>query len=110
MIKDLAKKEATTCLNKDFALRYWAASHGGVYVPITESTPPNPFLNNLPERDIKTPSGNSLTLMNPAYMLRQTMNQYESLYGVRVLTEYRSKAFQAGNGSGQMGTRSPGKI
>jgi len=35
------------------------------------------------ERDIKTPDGKALTLMNPAYMLRQVMEKYESLYGVR---------------------------
>ena len=75
-VKDLAIAEATAYLNKDQASRLWAASHGGVYVPISEKTQPNPFLSHLPERDIQTPSGKSLTLMNPAYMIRQVMEHY----------------------------------
>ncbi len=55
---------------KDLAFRRWAAKHGGAYVPATAETPPNPHLN-VPERDIETPSGRKLTLMNPAYMTRQ---------------------------------------
>ncbi|MFA7405629.1 MAG: response regulator [Pelobacteraceae bacterium] len=58
------------CIEKDLAFRRWAAGHGGVYVPVTGTTPPNPWLN-VPERDITTPSGTRLTLMNPAYMTRQ---------------------------------------
>ncbi len=81
--KALAEKEALANFNKDQALRHWAAMHGGVYVPATDDTPPNPFLKHIPERDIKTPNGIALTLMNPAYMLRQTMAKYESAYGIR---------------------------
>ena len=51
--------------------RQWAASHGGVYVPVDEHTPPNPLLEDIPERDILTPSGRQLTLINPAYIMRQ---------------------------------------
>jgi PAS domain S-box-containing protein len=69
-------------LNKDQAIRLWAASHGGVYVPISEKTQPNPFLSHLPERDIQTPAGKTLTLMNPAYMIRQVMEHYAELHGV----------------------------
>lgn len=82
-VKDLATAEARACLTKDQAIRLWAASHGGVYVPISEATKPNPFLSHLPERDIQTPSGKPLTLMNPAYMLRQVMEHYAWLHGVR---------------------------
>jgi PAS domain S-box-containing protein len=32
---------------------------------------------------MKTPAGERLTLMNPAYMVRQLMEDYEELYGVR---------------------------
>ena len=69
--------------HKDLAYRHWASSHGGVYVPIDAKTPANPFLAHIPERDINTSSGKNLTLMNPAYMLRQTMEQFEELYGVK---------------------------
>jgi two-component system, chemotaxis family, sensor kinase Cph1 len=79
---EMARKEATAHFNMDWALRLWGASHGGVYVPVSEKTPPNPFLKDVPERDILTPSGRNLTLMNPAYMLRQMMHHYSDLYGV----------------------------
>ncbi len=76
----LAQKEALTILDKDQALRFWATDHEGFYVPVTEETPPNTYLSHIPERDIVTPSGKQLTLMNPAYMLRQVMNHYSNLY------------------------------
>ncbi len=38
---------------------------------MTPDTPPTPYLAKLPERDIVTPSGRRLTLLNPAYMTRQ---------------------------------------
>jgi two-component sensor histidine kinase len=79
----LAKKEALANFNKDVALRYWVTEHGGVYVPATEHTPPNPYLSNISERNITTPSGKKLTLMNPAYMIRQVMERYEKLYGIK---------------------------
>jgi len=81
--QQMIRKEAYANFNKDQALRFWSTMHGGVYVPITDKTPPNPYLSHVKDRDIKTPSGKALTLMNPAYMLRQTMEKYESLYGVR---------------------------
>ena len=80
---ELAKNEARVVFNKDLAFRTWAASHGGVYVPPDERTPPNPYLSHIPDRDVTTTTGKSLTLMNPAYLLRQVMEDYESLYGVR---------------------------
>lgn len=76
----LAHKEALTVFNKDQAFRFWATDHEGVYVPINERTLPNEYLSHIPERDLLTPSGRQLTLMNPAYMLRQVMSHYASLY------------------------------
>lgn len=82
-IRDLATSEARTHFNKDQATRLWAASRGGIYVPVTEDTPPNPYLSNVPERDIVTSDGKRLTLMNPAYVSRQLMDHYAELFGVR---------------------------
>ena len=79
----LAKAEASTNINKDWAFRLWATSHGGVYVTPDDKTPPNPYLANIPERDVVTDKGRHLTLMNPAYMLRQIMQGYSDLYGVK---------------------------
>jgi diguanylate cyclase (GGDEF)-like protein/PAS domain S-box-containing protein len=77
-----ARMEAKANFNKDIALRNWAAKRGGVYVPVSDATPPNPYLAHVPERDIETPSGRPLTLMNPAYMLRQIMQEFSGLYGI----------------------------
>lgn len=79
----MARKEALAHFNKDHATRLWAASHGGVYVPATNKTPPNPYLSHVRERDLITPGGAFLTLMNPAYMLRHMMDHYADLYGIR---------------------------
>jgi len=80
---ELARTEARGSFNKDLVYRRWNASHGGVYVPITEDTPPNPNLAHIEERDLVTPSGRRLTLMNPAYMTRQVHKLGNEQYGVR---------------------------
>ena len=79
----LARAAALANYNKDLMYRRWAAGHGGVYAPITDQTPPNPYLANMPERDIFTPSGRALTLINPAYMTRQVYELSAEQYGVR---------------------------
>lgn len=82
-MQSLVMNTARANFDKDQAFRIWGASHGGVYVPSTLKTPPNPYLSHIPERDIVTPSGKNLTLMNPAYMLRQMMERYGELYGIK---------------------------
>ncbi len=82
-VEYLAKKEAIANWNKDLAFRRWATLHGGLYVKPDERTPPNPYLTHLPERDVVTTDGMELTLMNPAYMLRQIAEEFEDLYGVK---------------------------
>ncbi len=81
--REIARSQARSYFNKDQAFRFWSTSHGGVYVPTNERTPPNPYLAHILERDIETSSGRKLTLMNPAYMLRQMMEEYSDLYGVK---------------------------
>jgi PAS domain S-box-containing protein len=71
LVVKLAEIEAKRAIDWDIVNRRWAAGHGGVYVPISEHTQPNPNMSHIPERDIVTPSGRTLTLMNPAYMNRQ---------------------------------------
>jgi len=67
---ELAKVEAKGNHNKDLSFRRWAATHGGVYIPITEKITPNKYLNFVPDRDITSTTGKKLTLINPAYMTR----------------------------------------
>jgi PAS domain S-box-containing protein len=80
--KNLALKEAKSHFQKDEAFRFWASTHGGFYVPVNDRTPPNPYLVGVAERDIETKSGEKLTLMNPAYALRQMNQEYAETYGV----------------------------
>jgi signal transduction histidine kinase len=74
---------AQSAFEKDYVYRLWAAMHGGVYVPVTEQTLPNPYLAGVEERDIVTPSGQALTLINPAYMTRQVHEIGAERYGIR---------------------------
>jgi len=67
----IARHEAEIAFRKDLTFRRWNAGHGGVYVPVSENSPPNPYLSAIPERDIATPSGRKLTMINPTYMIRQ---------------------------------------
>ena len=62
--KEMAKNEAQSVFNKDLALRLWVSSHGGIYVTPNEITPPSPYLSHIPDRDVQTTSGKTLTLMN----------------------------------------------
>ena len=69
-------------INKDISFRNWAASHGGVYVPPSEHTPPNPYLHDA-DRDVVTTTGKTLTLINPAYMLRLVQSGFPGDDGTR---------------------------
>ena len=79
--ENIAIMEARSLFQKDEAFRFWAATHGGVYVPVSERTSPSPYLDHIFERDIETPSGIKLTLMNPAWALRQLNEDYSKTYG-----------------------------
>ena len=62
--------------------RDWNAMHGGVYVPVSEQAPPNPYLEH-PRRDLETIDGVRLTMINPAYMTRQIAEIAEKSNGVK---------------------------
>jgi signal transduction histidine kinase len=79
-VRDLARVAARASFEKDILYRQWASAHGGVYVPVTARTPPNPYLTNVVERDLTTPSGRLLTLVNPAYMNRQVYELDKKTY------------------------------
>jgi PAS domain S-box-containing protein len=71
------KNTATLAFNKSEAFfnqivltRSWNSVHGGVYVPVTDETQPNPYLKTI-LRDIESNDGLKLTQINPAYMTRQ---------------------------------------
>lgn len=63
-----ATREARDYHELNLQYRRWSANIGGVYAP-TDKVTPNPHLV-VPDRDVTTESGKSLTLVNPAYMTR----------------------------------------
>ena len=67
---ELALHEARAFFNEVVTTRDWNSSQGGVYVPITGKTQPNPYLK-VANRDITTGDGLALTMLNPSYMNRQ---------------------------------------
>ncbi|MCF6180044.1 MAG: DUF3365 domain-containing protein, partial [Geopsychrobacter sp.] len=73
-IEEEVRVMARASIDKDIAYRHWVAQRGGVYARVSDQLRPNPYLK-VPERDIKTPSGIQLTLVNPAYMTRQVFEQ-----------------------------------
>ncbi|MDY0269558.1 ATP-binding protein [Trichloromonas sp.] len=80
---DNARTAARHSYAKDLTFRKWATGHGGVYAPVTPANPPNANLAHIPERDIQTPSGRPLTLINPATILRQVHQLADETFGTR---------------------------
>ncbi len=73
--KYLKKQEeiiSTIAYHKDIMYRLWVSEHGGVYVRTSDKMRPNPYLE-VKNRDIVTKYGDTLTLINPAYMTRQVL-------------------------------------
>lgn len=77
-----ATREAKDYHDLNLQYRKWGAKVGGVYVS-TDKVSPNPHLA-VPDRDVTTGSGKSLTLVNPAYMTRMVFEiiQKESKYPI----------------------------
>ncbi|WP_291346902.1 diguanylate cyclase, partial [Desulfobacula sp.] len=66
----LALETGRSFFNQMIITRQWNARHGGIYVPVTEKTLPNPYLD-VPMRDIDVNDNLTLTKVNPAFMTRQ---------------------------------------
>ncbi|MBI9071172.1 MAG: PAS domain S-box protein [Melioribacteraceae bacterium] len=92
LVRDFARGQ----FQKDQAIRFWASKHGGIYVPKNERTPGNPYLSHITDRDIIKNGKDTLTLMNPAYIIRQMFDEYPEDYGVngRIVS---TKAFNPNN-------------
>ncbi|MDH5472829.1 MAG: EAL domain-containing protein [Gammaproteobacteria bacterium] len=80
--KDLATREARANFNKDTAFRLWATGHGRIYVPVNENYSPDPYLKHITDRDITTPSGIQLSLINPARIVRELDEEFSHLFGI----------------------------
>ena len=66
----IAFEAGRSFFNQMIITRQWNARHGGVYVPVTEKTLPNPYLD-VAMRDIDVNENLTLTKVNPAFMTRQ---------------------------------------
>lgn len=72
-VHGILRQTARTSIERDKLYRLWNARHDGVYVPMTKTTQPNPYLTlqMAPHRDLKISANLTLTMINPAYMSRQ---------------------------------------
>lgn len=77
----IALIEAKTVFEKDLIYYRWAATHNGVYVPVSGNTQPNPYLEHISEFTVDTTTGKTLTLVNPEYMIRQVYEMQTKKYG-----------------------------
>jgi len=66
----LAIQTARAFFDQLVITRSWNAKHGGVYVPVSEYTQPNIYLEDQ-FRDVTTVQNIALTKINPAFMTRQ---------------------------------------
>lgn len=80
---DVARSEARGVWKEEAAIRRWDAANGGIYVPVTENTHPDPYLVDIPERDVLSPSGRKLTLVNPAAIMRQIHETAQEEFGAK---------------------------
>lgn len=79
---ELAENQARANFNKDKAFRLWMSSHGRIYIPVSDLYKPDPYLAHIQDRDITTPSGIELSMVNPARVVRDLDEKYQKFYGV----------------------------
>lgn len=78
----LALQSARSFFEQVLITRSWNALHGGVYVPVTNATQPNPYLED-PRRDIEVDADLKLTKINPSFMTRQISELAEERQSIR---------------------------
>ena len=69
--REIALNVARTHIESEISYRRWNAMHGGVYAPVAGDTAPNPYLAGRSDREVHTPAGVLLTLINHEVMTRQ---------------------------------------
>jgi len=80
--RSLASETARALLEKDLLYREWSILHGGVYLP-KSGLEEKAALAPDEEREILTPSGRVLTLLNPAIVSRQVFELQDQQRGIR---------------------------
>ena len=81
-VRSLTSQAARALLEKDLLYREWSILHGGVYVPKTGPAEASTSARD-EEREVVTPSGQTLTLLNPALVSRQVFELQEQQTGIR---------------------------
>ena len=81
-VRSLTVAAARALLEKDLLYREWSILHGGVYVPKSAPAEAGATARD-EEREIVTPSGQTLTLLNPAVVSRQVFELQEQQTGIR---------------------------
>jgi signal transduction histidine kinase len=76
-VEDVALMKAESDYMVTLYYRSWNARHGGVYAPVTEDSPVNPYLE-VEDKVVTFPSGRDYTMINPAYMTRQVHELMEA--------------------------------
>lgn len=85
-----ALTEANAIFELNLAYRLWNAGHGGVYVPVTDTYQPSPYLAVHPKRDITGRDGTVLTVVNPAIMTRNVHEILSKRSDVPILNKVTS--------------------
>jgi diguanylate cyclase (GGDEF)-like protein len=80
--QSVAFQAARSFFDQILVSRDWNAGHGGVYVPVTRDTQPNPYLED-PLRDIPVNENLTLTKINPTFMTRQAAEIAFKRKGIR---------------------------
>lgn len=80
--QELAENQARANFNKDKAFRFWMTRHGRIYIPVGEHYQPDPYLAHIEDRDVTTPSGIQLSMVNPARVVREMDKEFSHLYGI----------------------------
>lgn len=70
----IALNVARTQVEAEIINRRWNALHGGVYVPVTPESQPDPALADIAERDATTSGGRPLTLNSHVRMSQQVQD------------------------------------
>jgi len=78
----LTAEAARALLEKDLLYREWSLMHGGVYVPTSSPARPGTYPQK-EEREFVTPSGVTLTLLNPAVASREIFEIQAQQMGIR---------------------------
>lgn len=82
-LEQLALVQARTLSAKDVLYRRWGSNYGGIYVNLATGIEPNPLLSDFPDRDIRTETGETLTLVNPEYMSQMVYAMEDPSLGIK---------------------------